>query len=148
MSQPAPNTPDVVLVVEDEFFVREDAVWVLEHQGFEVLQAADAGEAMAVLSARPDISVVFTDVRMPGEMDGMDLARHVALRYPHILVVVTSGQTKLADEAIPYDGRFIAKPYVPEMVGRKLGAMIKDRWALVQNGVRLRMAAASVPSSR
>lgn len=139
---------DVVLVVEDEFFVREDAAWVLEHQGFEVLQAATAAQALRHLSARSDISAIFTDVQMPGEMDGMDLARHVARRWPQVLVVVTSGGTRLADEAIPYDGRFIAKPYAPEMVARKLAAMIKARWDAVQNGVRLRMAAESVPSSR
>jgi DNA-binding NtrC family response regulator len=139
---------DVVLVVEDEFYLREDAAWVLEHQGFEVLQAATAEQALEHLAERPDISAVFTDVQMPGEMDGMDLARRIARRWPHILVIVTSGGTRLADEIIPYDGRFIPKPYAPEMVARKLATMIKARWATVQNGVRLRMAAVSVPSSR
>ncbi len=138
----------VVLVVEDEFFVREDAVWVLEHQGFEVLEAPNAAEALEILARRLDVSAVFTDIQMPGEMDGMDLARIIARRWPQVLVLVTSGGGRLPDEVIPHDGRFIPKPYVPEMVGKRLASMIEDRWALAQNGVRLRMAAASVPSSR
>ena len=117
----------VVLVVEDEFFVREDAAWVLEDHGFEALQAATGDQALKVLETRPDVGAIFTDVRMPGDVDGLDLARIVAKRWPHILVVITSGHGRIGDEAIPDDGRFIPKPYAPEKVAQTIGAMIESR---------------------
>jgi hypothetical protein len=70
----APKRP-VVLIVEDEFLLRMDAVGMIADAGFEVVEAANADDAIEILEARRDISVVFTDIQMPGSMDGLKLAR-------------------------------------------------------------------------
>ena len=102
----------VVLVVEDEAFIREDVIDVLEQSGFEALRAANAGDALTVLAARPDIRAVFTDIQMPGTLDGLDLARHVAARRPDIAVLVTSGRSYIAPDDLPPTSRFLPKPYI------------------------------------
>ena len=81
----------------------------LEAAGFTVVEANDAQEALDVLASRSDIGVLFTDVNMPGALDGLDLAELVHLRWPHIKLVVTSG--KMLERTVPDDGRFIPKPY-------------------------------------
>ena len=82
-----------VLVVEDEFFIREDVCAHLEERGFNVLNAASADEALNTLLARADVDLVFTDVRMPGSMDGLQLARWVLDHRPNIAVIIASGDT-------------------------------------------------------
>lgn len=107
-----PTVPvPVVLVVEDEAFVRMLAVDVLEDEGFAVVAAATADEAWAVLESRGDIGVLFTDVNMPGDMDGLALAARVAKRWPHIRLVVTSGRKGLSNHELPDHGQFVQKPY-------------------------------------
>lgn len=81
----------VILIVEDEFLLRLDSAETIESAGFVVIQAANANEAIAILSARPDIHVVFTDIQMPGSMDGLKLARFFRDRWPPIKIVATSG---------------------------------------------------------
>jgi CheY-like chemotaxis protein len=85
----------VILIVEDEFLLRIDSAAVIENAGFEVIEAANADEAIAILTARPDIHVVFTDIQMPGSMDGLKLARFVRDRWPPIKIVATSSHVKL-----------------------------------------------------
>src|SRR3978361_714051 len=82
----------VVLIVEDEFLLRMDAIDTISSAGFEALEAVTADEAIAILEARPDIAVVFTDIQMPGSMDGLKLARAVRGRWPPLKIVATSGQ--------------------------------------------------------
>jgi CheY-like chemotaxis protein len=101
----------VVLVVEDEFLLRMDAVDMIQAAGFEVVEAANADEAIETLEARRDISVVFTDIQMPGSMDGLKLARAVRGRWPPIKIVATSGHVGVAEIDLPEGGRFLAKPY-------------------------------------
>jgi CheY-like chemotaxis protein len=101
----------VVLVVEDEFLLRMDAVDMIQAAGFEVVEAANADEAIEILEARRDISVVFTDIQMPGSMDGLKLARAVRGRWPPIKIVATSGHVGVAETDLPEGGRFLAKPY-------------------------------------
>ena len=101
----------VILIVEDEFLLRMDSVEVLEDAGFEVIPAANADEAIAILSARSDIHLVFTDIQMPGSMDGLKLARFVRDRWPPIKIVATSGHVRTADEDLPAGSVFIPKPY-------------------------------------
>jgi CheY-like chemotaxis protein len=84
----------VVLIVEDEFLLRMDAVDMVADAGFEVVEAADADEAIGILDARRDIAVVFTDIQMPGSMDGLKLARAVKGRWPPIKIVATSGRVE------------------------------------------------------
>ena len=90
---------------------------VIENAGFEVIEAANADEAIAILTARPDIHVVFTDVQMPGSMDGLKLARFVRDRWPPIKIVATSGLVRVEDDDLPAGSVFLRKPYhVAEVV--------------------------------
>ncbi|WP_066723972.1 MULTISPECIES: response regulator [Sphingomonas] len=99
-----------VLVVEDEMFVRMIAADALEESGFAVLEAADAMQALEQLAAHR-VAVLFTDINMPGEIDGLQLADIVAVRYPHIKVIVTSGRHWLGSEDLPDHGIYLPKPY-------------------------------------
>ncbi len=101
----------VVLVVEDEVLVRMNAVDIIEEAGFHVLEAANADEAIKLLETRLDIRVVFTDIDMPGSMNGIKLAQAVRGRWPPIKIVATSGHFKLSKGDLPADGRFLPKPY-------------------------------------
>ena len=106
----------VVLIVEDEFLLRMDAVDMIAAAGFEVLEAANADEAIEILESRRDITVVFTDVQMPGSMDGLKLARAVRGRWPPIKIIATSGHFDISESELPAGGRFLAKPYTFEQV--------------------------------
>ncbi len=111
MNGPSIPLRPVVLLVEDEFLVRMAAADALEDAGFEVIETANAQAAQDVLADRADVQVVFTDVRMPGPMDGLELASLVRRRWPHILVVVTSGHLKPESDSLPDRAVFIPKPY-------------------------------------
>jgi CheY-like chemotaxis protein len=104
------NQRAVVLIVEDKFLIRMDAINMIRSGGFEVLEAKDADEAIEILECRPDITVVFTDVHMPGSMDGLKLATAVR-RWPPIKIVATSGRANLSAEDLPSGSRFLTKPY-------------------------------------
>ena len=105
--------PALVLVVEDDFLLRMNASSLLEEAGFDVLEAANADEAIALLEARKDFRIVFTDVHMPGSMDGLRLAEAIRSRWPPIELVLTSGQVRVHDEDMPERGFFLGKPYAP-----------------------------------
>ena len=119
------NERPVVLLVEDEPLVRMFGADVLEEAGFEVVEAVDGDEALAVLEARPDIAVLFTDVNMPGSLDGLDLARVVHARRPDIKLLIASGKVRLGDDDIPNAGRFLPKPYGPDAIVREVRALIR-----------------------
>jgi two-component system, response regulator PdtaR len=102
-----------VLIVEDEALVRMGAVRAIENAGFEVIEAANADEAIEILESRSDIRVVFTDIHMPGSMDGLKLAHAVRHRWPPIKIIVTSGRDLITTHDLPKGGRFFAKPYNP-----------------------------------
>jgi CheY-like chemotaxis protein len=106
----------VVLIVEDEFLLRMDAVDIIRAAGFEVVEAGNADRAIEILETRLDISVIFTDVQMPGSMDGLKLARAVRGRWPPIKIVATSGHVVVRDTDLPEGGRFLPKPYSPREV--------------------------------
>ena len=101
----------VVLIVEDEFLLRMDAADMIAAAGFEVLEAGNAEEAIDILESRRDIRVVFTDIQMPGSMDGLKLARAVRGRWPPIKIVATSGRVNIRETDLPEGGRFLPKPY-------------------------------------
>jgi CheY-like chemotaxis protein len=106
----------VVLIVEDEFLLRTNAVAVIAGAGSEVVEAANADEAIEVLEARQDINLVFTDIQMPGSMDGLKLARAIRGRWPPIKIVATSGRANVREPDLPEGGRFLPKPYSPHQV--------------------------------
>jgi two-component system, response regulator PdtaR len=108
------NDKAAVLVVEDETLIRLWAADLLEENGFSVLEAKDADAALKVLESRSDVKLLFTDVQMPGSLNGMELAREVHARWPHILLVITSGRERPTCAEIPDHGRFVAKPYSGE----------------------------------
>lgn len=110
----------VVLVVEDEFLIREYAVEMVNEAGFEAIEAANADEAIGILECRGDIRIVFTDVHMPGSIDGLKLAQAVRDRWPPIKLIVTSGQMTVPESALPTGGRFFSKPYQPSEIARAL----------------------------
>ena len=105
------NHRSVVLIVEDEFLIRMDAIDMIRSGGFEAVEAKDADEAIEILESRPDITVVFTDIHMPGSMDGLKLAAAVRGRWPPIKIVATSGRANLSEEDLPSGSRFLTKPY-------------------------------------
>ena len=108
----------VVLIVEDEFLLRMDAVDMIEAAGFEVVEAANADDAIEILESRPDITVVFTDIQMPGSMDGLKLAAAIRGRWPPIKIVATSGIVDVRKVDLPEGGRILPKPYsAAEIVG-------------------------------
>ena len=106
----------VVLVVEDEPLVRLFASEIIEEDGFEVPQAADATEAIVTLEARLDVRVVFTDVDMPGGIDGIMLALCIRERWPDIQIIITSGRPWPAETKLPNDMVFFSKPYRQDRV--------------------------------
>ena len=103
----------LVLVVDDDVLVRMNAVFQLEEAGFDTLQAGTADEAIGLLETRSDIKVVFTDINMPGSMDGLALAHAIRHRWPPVELVVTSGYARVRDEDMPERGLFLGKPYQP-----------------------------------
>jgi CheY-like chemotaxis protein len=116
---PSPASPcPVVLVVEDEAFIRFDVADMLRDGGLEVMEAANAQEALAVLGSGGRIDLVFSDIQMPGPMNGLGLAAHIMANRPDLPVILTSGGTlKLeADSALAVLGPIEPKPYDPEAV--------------------------------
>jgi CheY-like chemotaxis protein len=115
MAHAVPRRP-VVLVVEDEYFLRINAILMIEDAGYDVLEAADADQAIEILEARPDVHVIFTDIQIPGSMDGLKLAHAVRGRWPPIKIIATSGRVNLRADDLPEGGRFLPKPYRPEEI--------------------------------
>jgi two-component system, response regulator PdtaR len=113
------NSTAAILVVEDESLIRFWVAELLEENGFSVLMAADADTALILLESRPDVDLLFTDVQMPGSLNGMELARVVHARWPNILLMLTSGRERPTRTEMPEDGRFVAKPYsAQELIGQ------------------------------
>lgn len=100
----------MMLVVEDELFVRLDFVDQANAAGFATLEASSAAEAMTILERRDDIRVVFTDIRMPGEMDGLELARTIRDRWPPTIIVICSGNEPPSQADLPRGVTFMPKP--------------------------------------
>ena len=105
-----PAVQPAVLVVEDEMMLRMRAVDIVEDAGFSPIEAVSADDALAILESRSDIELLFTDIQMPGRMDGLELAYAVHERWPLIKIILVSGQLTLADADKPTDSRFFRKP--------------------------------------
>lgn len=111
-----------VLVVEDDPLLLLDAVEFVEAAGFQVYEARNAARAIELLEAHSDIRAMFTDIDMPGSMDGLKLAFLVRDRWPPLLILVTSGHHVVAAVDLPAEGIFFAKPYSSSSVLRILNA--------------------------
>ena len=113
-----------VLVVEDEALVRMDIALLLEDEGFHVLEASNADDAISLLDAHPEVRLMFTDIDMPGSMDGLKRAAAVRDRWPPVKIIVTSGHRHMSDDTLPVVGRFFSKPYDPSRVIHAIREMI------------------------
>src|SRR5882757_7751031 len=118
------HVPAVVLVVEDEMLLRMRAVDIVEDAGYICVEAVDADEAVAILESRSDIALLFTDIQMPGSMDGLGLAHSVHDRWPPIKIILVSGQLKLASIDIPANSRFFGKPLEAKVMIAQIQSMI------------------------
>jgi two-component sensor histidine kinase len=117
---PVPN----VLVVEDEMILRMRALDIVEDAGFNPVEAVNADQAISILESRSDISVLFTDIQMPGSIDGLKLAHAVHDRWPSIKIILVSGQVKPSDAERPADSRFFGKPLGVEQMIAELQDMV------------------------
>ncbi len=113
-----------VLVVEDEMVLRMRAADIVEDAGFHPVEAVNADEALSILESRSDISLLFTDIQMPGTMDGLKLAQAVHDRWPAIKIILVSGQVSPSEADRPADSRFFGKPLGVEQVIAELQAMV------------------------
>ena len=119
------HSKTIVLVVEDETLVRVAIADHLEDAGFTVLEAENAEKAIAILVRNPDVKLVFTDVDMPGGMDGLRLAAAIRDRWPPIKIVVTSGYRLVPTDELPVEAEFFSKPYNPDKIVSSFQAMMR-----------------------
>ena len=118
--------PQIVVVAEDEWIIRETAVEVLTQAGFTVVEAADGAGALAAIMQRPaEVRALFTDVRMPGSIDGLELARRARALVPDLAILVASGRMTPGADELPPGSLFLSKPYsareIPRHIRRLLG---------------------------
>lgn len=116
-----------VLVVEDEPLVRLNAVEIIEEAGWAAIEVANSTDALAVLDSGTPIDVLFTDINMPGQMDGLQLASCVHALRPRVHLVVTSGKRHLSDCVLPDNGTFLPKPYGVEQLTHVIGCKLNER---------------------
>lgn len=127
MGEPVPAPPPVILIVEDDVLVRSIGAAYLRECGFEVVEANGADEAIRVLQAGIRIDVVFSDVNMPGGMDGFGLAQWIRRERPELKVLLTSGGPRTAKEAgdVRENGPFLAKPYAYAELERHIRSLLE-----------------------
>ncbi len=113
-----------ILVVEDDELIRMDAAEMIRSLGFEVIEAANADKAITLLETTPEIAVVFTDIQMPGSMDGLALIAAIRDRWPPVALILTSGQVHPPVSAMPAGTRFVSKPYAPHQLRAEFDAVL------------------------
>jgi two-component system, response regulator PdtaR len=107
-----PERPLVIVIADDEALVRAAAVDALEDEGFITFEAENAVAALDICKSRPEaVDVLFTDIRMPGPMDGLELAHRVRERWPRIIIIIASGNIFVGRDQLPEGARFLPKPY-------------------------------------
>jgi CheY-like chemotaxis protein len=127
MQNPDPErAAAAVLIVEDEALIRMDAVSLAEDAGFLAYEARSADEAIRMLELHDEIRLIFTDINMPGSMDGLKLAHYVRGRWPPVKIIITSGRSPVRDADLPAGAVFVGKPYHPVHFTRKLHEMIAE----------------------
>ena len=106
----------IVLVVDDEALLRMRAVDFLNDAGYSTIEAQDGEDALKALDANPGIGCVFTDINMPGTIDGLELVAHVSQRRPDVRLIVASGMVTPGQGTLPPGGCFVAKPYTAKSI--------------------------------
>lgn len=122
--QPMNNGRAVVLVVEDSTMIRMLAVGLVLSAGYEALEASDADEAIRFLESRDDIDLVFTDVQMPGTMDGVRLSHYISGRWPPVKLLLVSGNAILEESSLPVGSRFFQKPYDDHVITNAMAGLL------------------------
>jgi DNA-binding NtrC family response regulator len=117
----------VILLVEDDLLIRMSVADMLKSAGFDVVEATDAQAAQDILHRRGDIQVLFTDIQMPGPMNGLDLAYLVQDRWPHVFVIVSSGHLRPGGGDLPDRAVFLTKPYGEHVPVRTVQALLEER---------------------
>ncbi|MBJ7446232.1 MAG: response regulator [Brevundimonas sp.] len=121
------STVPYALAVDDDVIIRMDARAILEEAGFRCMDAESGDDALEVLEQHASsVVVLFTDVEMPGSVNGFALARHVADRWPHIEIVVSSGNVQPLTGEMPAKAAFITKPFSAEVVHEELRRLLPD----------------------
>ena len=120
------NGKAVVLVVEDSALIRMSAIELVVNAGYEALEAADADEAIRILESRADIDLVFTDVQMPGTMDGIKLAHYIRDRWPPVRLMVASGREIIEESSLPVGSRFFPKPYDDHAIADAMARLLES----------------------
>ena len=127
MAEPHADLRPTALVVDDDGILRMDVADILEQVGFRTLEAETGDEAMAVLEQHHlDVTLLFSDVEMPGSRNGFALAREVAVKWPYIAIVIASGRLRPADGELPEGARFIGKPFSAEVVHGHLQEILPE----------------------
>ncbi len=128
----------VVLVVEDNPLILLSAVELVAAAGFSSIGAENADKAISILEARSDIRVVFTDIEMPGTMDGVKLAHYIRDRWPPIHLIVASGRATVEESELPTRPRFFSKPYNHNAIVEEIPRMLVTRsgWRAEDNDRR------------
>jgi two-component system, response regulator PdtaR len=119
------KTHITMLVVEDDFLIRLGAADMVRELGFDAVEAVSADEAVGLLEQRNDIDIVFTDIQMPGSMDGLGLVAVVKDRWPPIALLVTSGQVRPSAMQLPSGAVFLSKPYVRAELRAQLDTLLR-----------------------
>jgi CheY-like chemotaxis protein len=128
------NGKSVVLVVEDCTIIRMGAVDLVLSAGYEALEACDADEAIRVLESRDDVDLVFTDVHMPGTMDGIKLSHYIRDRWPPVKLMVASGIEILEESSLPGGSRFFSKPYDDHTITDAMARLLSSEISTGANG--------------
>ena len=124
------NGKAVVLVVEDSAIIRMGAVDLVQSAGYEALEASNADEAIRILESRADIDLVFTDVQMPGTMDGIKLSHYIRNRWPPVKLIVASGKAILEESSLPEGSRFFSKPYSNHVIADAMAGMLSGDFSI------------------
>lgn len=119
------NGKAIVLVVEDNPIILMGAVELVSSAGHEALHACDADGAIRILESRDDIDLVFTDVQMPGTMDGLKLSHYIRERWPPVKILLASGNAILEENSLPEGSRFLPKPYDPHSIADAMARLLE-----------------------
>ena len=117
---------ETILIVEDEPLIAWSVEDDLTDAGYEVLVAHSGDEAMRLLESRGDVSTVFTDVDMPGTLNGLTLAACVSRRWPPMKIIITSGKDRPYLDEMPRGCQFLSKPYLMTQVRRAIAEANAD----------------------
>lgn len=119
------HRPATVLIVEDEFLLRAALADYLHDSGFDVVEAGSADDAVEIIShADRPIDVVFSDVMMPGRLDGIGLARWLHTSHPEVQILLTSGRAECVADAVKRCGRAMPKPYDLDQVVKEIRKLV------------------------